>query len=124
AELVHFVGEHLMEEFRRYLAAVRKSGAVIEPLPDLCTADFRRCRVFHEIVERHRAASAEPGFDVLHADAAALAHALLGALALMRLQKLLLADMHVLALACELVRAGELAEDFHRHLDEIGMRDP
>ncbi len=97
---------------------------MIDPLPDLRAADLGRGCVFHQIVERHRATAAEPGFDVLHADAAAFAHAAFGALALVRLDQFLLADIHVLALAGELVRAFELAEDFHRDLHEIGMGDP
>ncbi len=124
AQGFHFVFQHVAEEFRRDLAAVGKRGAVIDPLPDLRAADLGGGGVFHQVVERHGATAADPRLDILNADAAAFAHAVLGALALVGLQQFLLADIHVLALAGELVRAFELAEDFHRDLHEIGMGDP
>src|SRR5690606_22810119 len=110
AQGLHFVGEHFIEELRRYLAAIAERCAVIDPLPDLRATDLRRGSVFHQIVERHGTAAAEPCFDILHADAAAFAHTRLGALALVRLKQFLLADIYVLTLAGELVRAFELAE--------------
>lgn len=53
----------------RHLAAVRELGAVIEPPLHLRAADLGGRRIFHEIVDGHRAPPAQPGFDVLNADA-------------------------------------------------------
>src|SRR5690606_41602627 len=46
---------------------------VMQPLPQLGTGDFRRRRVFHEMVERHATLARKPGGDVIqrHADIAA-----------------------------------------------------
>ena len=91
---------------RRHRAAVVEGGAVFDPLPDLGARDLRRRGVLHQIVERHRAAAAQPGLDILHADADVLAQALLGARALMHLEQLVAADRDVLAHLLELVGAG------------------
>ena len=96
-DLLHLVVERVAKQVRRHLAAVVELGLQMQPLPDLGAGDLGRRRVFHQIVERHGAAAAEPGFDILHADADVLAQALLGALALMNLEQIGARSRHVVA---------------------------
>ena len=51
---------------------------LMHPLPDLRAGNFRRGGVFHQIVKRHATQSAEPGFEILNADANVPAQAVLG----------------------------------------------
>src|SRR5205085_3509924 len=67
--LLHFVIENRFEKIRRDLAAVGEASAVIDPLPDLRATDLGGGCILHQMIERHRATAAQPGFDVLYADA-------------------------------------------------------
>ena len=49
-------------------ATIFKSGLMPHPLPDLRSRNLRRSRIFHEIIQRHRPASPQPGFDILNPD--------------------------------------------------------
>ncbi|CAH1668847.1 hypothetical protein CHELA40_13198 [Chelatococcus asaccharovorans] len=96
-----------------------------EPLPDLRAADLGGRRVFHEVVERHRATAAQPRLDVLHADTDVLAQARLGAHAFVHLEHVITRDGDVLTQLVELVRPGHQAiEHLHRHRHEVRMRHP
>ena len=87
AHLLHLVVERRAEKVRRHHAAVVELGRQIQPLPDLRARNFRRRGVLHEIVERDGAAAAQPGLDILHADADVLAQARLGVAALVDVQQ-------------------------------------
>ena len=65
----------------------RRASPEVQPLPDLGAGNLGGRGVLHEIVERHGAAAAQPGLDILHADADVLAQALFGALALVDLEQ-------------------------------------
>ena len=97
----------------------------MELLPDLRAADLGGRRVLHQVVERHRAAAAQPRLDVLDADADVLAEPRFGPRALVDLEQVLLPGGHILAQLVELVRRRhQLVEDLLRDRHEIGMRDP
>lgn len=73
ADFVFNFGEFLLEklivESGGEDAAVGEFGAGVEPLPELSAGNLGRGCVFHEVVKRDAAKAAEPGFDVLDADA-------------------------------------------------------
>ena len=106
-----------------------KSPAVVErrfelqPLPQLGAADFGRRRVLHQIVERHRAAPAEPGGDILDGDADILARAGFGARAGVQLQHLVAAGDAVGDLR-QLVRAVHRRERLQRDRHQRRVGDP
>ena len=45
------------------------AARMANPLPNLRARDFRRRRIFHQVENRHCAVTAQPGFQILHADA-------------------------------------------------------
>ena len=47
---------------------VSRHPAVVKPLPDLRAGDLRRCRVLHQVVDRHGSVPVQPGGEVLDAD--------------------------------------------------------
>src|SRR5579875_1245658 len=125
AHALHLLGDEPVEQRRRRLLSVRERDPVMHPLPHLRAADLRGRSILHEIVEWHGALAAQPRFDVLDADADIEAQARLGPRALVHLEQVLLADLHVLAQAMELVRPRhQPIEDFLRDGHEIGMRHP
>ncbi len=64
---------HCSNRSRVKRAPVVERRFELQPLPQLRAADLRRRRILHQIVERHRALPAEPGGEILHADADILA---------------------------------------------------
>ena len=46
------------------IAAIIQSWFIMEPLPNLRSADFCRCRIFHEIVDSRGAIARQPAFEV------------------------------------------------------------
>ena len=76
---LHLLPERALEKLGGYFHAALEHGAVFDPLPDLRAGDLGGRRVFHEIVDRHRAAPAQPGLDILYADADIVAQARFGA---------------------------------------------
>src|SRR5581483_9085688 len=100
----HLLLEAAVEQLLIGLAAVGERRAEMELLPDLRAADLGGGGILHEVIERHRAAAAQPRLDVLDADPDVLAKARLGAGSLVHLEELLLPDLDVLAAAIELVR--------------------
>src|SRR5580698_2906242 len=69
-------------------AAVGKLRLVADPLPYLAAADLGGGGVLHQIVERHAADAAQPGFDIAQADIDVAAQAGLGDGARRHLQKI------------------------------------
>src|SRR5207302_1058181 len=51
-------------------AIIEYAARMMYPLPNLGARNFRRSRILHQVVKRHAAEPAEPGFDILngHAD--------------------------------------------------------
>ena len=66
---------HCSNRSRVKRAAVVERRFELQPLPQLRAADLGRRRILHQIVERHRALPAEPGGEILDADADILARA-------------------------------------------------
>src|SRR5262245_23276275 len=89
AERGQLLGQPILEHVEAEAAAIVEPGLVPQPLPQLGAADLRRRGVFHQIVERHRSAAAEPGGDILDRDADILARAGFGARPLMKLEHLI-----------------------------------
>src|SRR5215218_2982116 len=124
-DLLEFLVEGLVEEVFRHLGAVLEDASlVVDPLPDLGTADLRSRRVLHEVEDGDGAASCEPGRQVLHADGDVVAEAVHGDLALRLLQQILRGWTHVGDLV-ELVGLGHvLVEGLSGEPDHAGMGDP
>src|SRR5579883_876165 len=105
--------------------AVRELRAVTLPLPDLRTADLGGCRILHQIEQRHAADAAQPGLDIADRNGGVGPEAGLGALPRRDDQKIGGRDVHVIALAINLVGLRHVAiEDLTDHADESGMSDP
>src|SRR5262245_3428618 len=65
---LHLLPERALEKLGGYFHTALEHGAVFDPLPNLRAGDLGGRRVFHEIVDRHRAAPPQPGIDILYAD--------------------------------------------------------
>src|SRR5271165_4401096 len=106
-------------------AAVVELGAVAGPLPDLRAADLGGGGILHQIVERHAAGAAQPSLDIADPDIDVLPEPRLGDRAVGDREKIRCGDVHVLALAGDLVGLRHLAvEDLFGDRDEPGMCDP
>ncbi len=75
----HLVLDHGGHEARADLAAVIEPSAVTKPLPELRPGDLRGRDVFHQVVQRDRARTAEPRGEIANADADVEAESILGA---------------------------------------------
>ena len=101
---------------------------VAHPLPDLRAGDLGGRSVLHQVVDRRRSDTRQPGRDVADPDGDVRAHALLGDLARRRddVQQVGGLGGDILALSLELVRllAERRVEDLLRDRNEIRVRDP
>src|SRR5918995_6137539 len=87
-DLLQFLIEGLVEEVFRHLGSVfEDTSLVVDPLPHLGAADLRGRRVLHQVEDGYRAASSEPGREVLHTDGDVVSEAVHGDLALGLLQQ-------------------------------------
>src|SRR5207237_1764578 len=102
-DALHLFFKRAFEEFWRDDNAAFQFGLVLDPLPDLRARNLRGRGVLHQIVDRHRAAPAQPGLDVLHADTDVEAETLLGLGAVVNLQEVIAQHAHVLTHTAELV---------------------
>ena len=66
---------------RDWTAVIAELGAVFHPLPHLRAANFRGGGVFHQVVDRNAAVTAQPRFQILQSDVDIPAQAFLGDLA-------------------------------------------
>src|SRR6185437_9125595 len=125
SQLLELLVERRVGERARHLPAVLELGAVADPLPDLTAADLGGGGVLHEVVKRHAADAAQPGFDVAEPDIDVGAQSRLGDRAARHFQQIGGGDVHVLALAGYLVHRGHaLVEDFLGNGDQARMRHP
>src|ERR671921_649853 len=124
-DLLQFLVECFVEEVFRHLGAVfEDTSRVVDPLPHLGAADLRRRRVLHQVEDGYRAASSEPGREVLHTDRDVVSEAVHGDLALGLLQQVFRGGAHIGDLV-ELVGLGHvLIEDLFGERDHTGMGDP
>src|SRR5215212_11094396 len=94
--LLELFFEGLVEEvFRHFGAIFQDPPVVVDPLPHLGAADLRGRRVLHEVDDGNRAASGEPGREVLDADGDVVAEAVHGDVAFRLLQKIFPRGVHV-----------------------------
>ena len=96
------------------------------PLPDLCTRDFRGRRVFHQIEQRHGAMSAQPRLQVLHTDTDVLTQTCLrNRFARSEIQKILRGHIAVVRRTIDLIRLRhDGVKSVECELHHAGMRDP
>src|SRR5437763_1288734 len=73
-----FFGAALLDERSSHGAAIVQRRAMPDPLPDLRARDFCRGRILHQVVDRNGALTAEPGLQILNADADIVAQARVG----------------------------------------------
>src|SRR5262245_13000219 len=92
---LHLFPERTLEKRGGYFHAALEHGAVFDPLPNLCAGDLGGRRVFHEIVDRHRAAPAQPGIDILYADPDIEAHTRFGLGPFVNLQQVVAQHAHM-----------------------------
>src|SRR5436190_15682360 len=84
--VVFFTNALLHERFRDGPAVVQRR-AMFDPLPDLRARDLGGGGVFHQVVDRHSALTAEPRLEILDADANVVAEAGVGARTARRLDE-------------------------------------
>src|SRR3954447_13303339 len=124
----HLLLDQALDELAGDRLAVGEPDAVVQPLPHLAPRDLGGGGVLHEVVDAHRAGAAQPGLQVLDADADVVPQPGLGHLARGRLhvEQLLGGDLDVFTLLVQLV--GPIAEDggerLPADLDHAGVRDP
>ena len=98
------------------------------PLPELRAADLGRRRVLHEVVDRGRAVTGQPGVEVLERDRHVQPDAVLGDAAARHreIEQFGGRDMGVLAAAVLLVRriAERVVEDLGRERNQVRMGHP
>ena len=113
-------------QFAGYDATVVECGAMDDPLPDLRPADFRSGGILHQVVQRHRAATGKPGFDILDTDADIFPQPGFAARALVDLQQVVAGDLYIRKrLVGNLVGAGhQPVEDLQRHRHQRRMGHP
>src|SRR5947207_3216431 len=64
-----FLDQKAHERQRDFTAIIKDSARVMDPLPDLRARDLRGGSVLHQIVKGHAAQAAEPGLEILNANA-------------------------------------------------------
>lgn len=105
-DLGHLFLEALVEQLRRRPAAVGKARAEAELLPDLGAADLGERGVLDDVVDRHRAAAAEPAFEICHGRADVVAEAAGCPDAVVHFEEVVLRGRDVVAADAELVGPG------------------
>src|SRR5215218_11515962 len=69
AELVELLVKDLGIALARDRLAIFRGRAVVDPLPELSTGDFRGGGVLHQVVDRRGTGSLQPGIEILQGDA-------------------------------------------------------
>src|SRR5208282_6427355 len=103
---------NLVYHGRGHGPAVGQFSAVLHPLPDLGAADLGGGRVFHQVVNWNAADAAQPGFQVLNPHVDVPAQTSFGDGTVGHGQQVLGGDVHLFALARDLIGAFHvLVED-------------
>src|SRR5262245_1997399 len=104
-ELDKFLALDLLDERARDGSPVGETRPVSDPLPDLRARDLRSGGVLHQVIDRCGARAAQPGSNVLDADADVAAQAGLGDLPAGdgRVQQILGLGRHIRPLLAELI---------------------
>src|SRR5580700_8847415 len=98
---------------------------MMHPLPNLGTGDLRSGGVFHQVINRHAARAAQPGFQVLNADVDIQPEAALGDVALWNREQIGRDNAPILAPDMNLVGSFHMGvEDLSGDWNEAGVRDP
>jgi NO-binding membrane sensor protein with MHYT domain/signal transduction histidine kinase len=96
-----------------------------EPLPDLGAADLGGRGILHQVVDRHRAAAAQPGLDVLHCRRGHSREAPSVRVPSCGFSSIAGSIRHVLTLlASWFGQRHQAVEHLHRHRHQVRMRDP
>lgn len=120
----------LVQELERVLLvnllAFGRGCLMLAPLPQLASADFGRCSVFHQEVDGHTADSSEPALHVTQSDVEVLSDAVFGDLARhVHVEQIVLLDVDIFSAHVQLVGCRHvLVEDFGRNAGKSWVGNP
>src|SRR5215471_16051896 len=98
---------------------------MMNPLPDLRSRDFNGCSIFHQVIDWHAPVAAQPGFEILQADADVVAQSCFGDGAIWYLQQIGCNNMNIFAFLVNLIRGLHYGvEFFHSNGYKAGMCYP